>query len=188
MITEKENIKISKFLSLVLRHQPETIGIELDENGWTDVNILIRQLNQAGVKFDFEVLKHVVDSNAKKRFAFNDSFDRIRASQGHTVAIELGYLPQTPPQILFHGTAAKNVESILQSGLQKRDRHHVHLSAETETAVKVGQRHGKPFVFEVDAAKMCADGHLFFISENGVWLTDSVPPQYLISPPNALLP
>jgi len=113
MLSEKETTRISKFLSLVLRHQPETIGIELDDNGWTDVNTLIEKLNRGGVKFDFEVLKHVVDTNSKKRFAFNESFDMIRASQGHSVEVELGYSPQTPPAVLYHGTAMKNIASIL---------------------------------------------------------------------------
>ena len=149
MISEKQIIHISKFLSLVLRHQPETIGIQLDQNGWTDVNDLIEKANNYGIKFDRETLNHIVATNAKKRFAFNDTFDKIRASQGHSIEIELGYTNQKPPEILFHGTAEKFVKSILDTGLEKRNRQHVHLSSDLETAIKVGQRHGKPFIFKV---------------------------------------
>lgn len=179
MISEKQITHISKFLSLVLRHQPETIGIELDQNGWTDVNLLIEKANIYGIQFDKETLKHVVETNSKKRFAFNETLDKIRASQGHSVEIELGYLNQKPPKILYHGTGEKSVKSILDAGLKKRSRQHVHLSDDFETAIKVGQRHGKPFVFKVFAEQMYNDKFEFFISENGVWLTDNVPTKYL---------
>lgn len=179
MISEKQVTHISKFLSLVLRHQPETIGIELDQNGWTDVDLLIEKSNNYGVKFDIEVLKHIVETNSKKRFAFNDSFDRIRASQGHSIGIELGYVNQKPPEILYHGTGEKSVQSIIDSGLEKRNRQHVHLSSDIETAIKVGQRHGKPFVFIVLSEQMYNDKFEFFVSDNGVWLTDNVPTKYL---------
>ncbi len=170
---------ISKFLSLVLRHQPETIGIQLDKNGWTDVNELIEKANNYGIKFNRETLNHIVATNSKKRFAFNDTLDKIRASQGHSVEIELGYTNQKPPEILFHGTAEKFVQSILDTGLEKRNRQHVHLSSDLETAIKVGQRHGKPFIFNVLAEQMYNDNFQFYISENGVWLTDNVPTKYL---------
>jgi putative RNA 2'-phosphotransferase len=179
VITEKENTRISKFLSLVLRHLPETIGIVLDENGWTDVSTLITNAEKHGVKFDLQTLKYIVDTNSKKRFAFNETFDRIRANQGHSVEIDLGYSPQIPPDILYHGTATKSLTSILLSGLEKRSRHHVHLSRDIETAIKVGQRHGEPVILEVFASKMHAAGHEFFLSDNGVWLTDNVPVKYL---------
>ena len=179
MISEKENIRISKFLSLVLRHQPETIGIELDSNGWTDIKTLIEKSNQSGMSLTIDILRHVVETNPKKRFAFNEAFDKIRANQGHSVEVELGYAAQKPPAILYHGTAGKFVAAILEQGLRKGERHHVHLSAEIETAIKVGQRHGKPFVFEVMAGKMFDDKYEFFLSDNGVWLTESVPANYL---------
>ncbi|HMR88535.1 MAG TPA: RNA 2'-phosphotransferase [Saprospiraceae bacterium] len=179
MISAKQEIRISKFLSLVLRHKPEIIGINLDQNGWTDVNILIKQSNDYGVNFDFEVLKHIVASNSKKRFAFTDGFDKIRASQGHSIDIELGYSNQEPPEVLYHGTSERSVESILLSGLEKRNRQHVHLSIDIETAIKVGQRHGKPQIFEVRSQQMFKDKFEFFISDNGVWLTDNVPAKYL---------
>ena len=179
MSTEKEEIKLSKLLRLVLRHKPDTIGIELDENGWTDVQVLMDKLNQKGVNADIDSLRHIVDTNPKKRFAFNETFDKIRANQGHSVDVELGYVPKTPPVILYHGTAQKSVSSILESGLNKGARHHVHLSPDLETAVKVGQRHGKPFVFEVLAGQMAEDNIDFYLSDNGVWLTDHVPVRYL---------
>jgi putative RNA 2'-phosphotransferase len=179
MINEKQITSISKFLSLVLRHQPETIGIELDQNGWTNVDILIEKSNIYGIKLDNETLKHIVETNSKKRFSFNETSDRIRASQGHSVEIELGYTSQKPPEILYHGTGEKSVQSILDTGLQKQNRQQVHLSADLETAIKVGQRHGKPFVFKVLAKQMFKDKFEFFISDNGVWLTDNVPTKYL---------
>lgn len=179
MISEKQLTHISKFLSLVLRHQPETISIQLDQNGWTDVNELIEKANNYGIKFDKETLKHIVATNSKKRFAFNDTLDKIRASQGHSIEIELGYTNQKPPTILFHGTADKFVQSILDTGLEKRNRQHVHLSSDLETALKVGQRHGKPFIFKVLAEQMYNDNFQFYISDNGVWLTDNVPTKYL---------
>lgn len=175
----KNEINISKFLSLVLRHQPETIGIQLDQNGWTDVTELIEKSNNYGVKFDRETLNHIVDTNSKKRFAFNETLDKIRASQGHSIEIELGYTNQKPPEILYHGTGEKSVQSIIDTGLEKRSRQLVHLSNDIETAIKVGQRHGKPFVFKVLAEQMYNDNFQFYISDNGVWLTDNVPTKYL---------
>ncbi len=179
MISDKQLTNISKFLSLVLRHQPEKIGIQLDQNGWTDVKDLIEKANNSGVNFDRETLNHIVETNAKKRFAFNDTFDKIRASQGHSVEIELGYTNQKPPKILYHGTGEKSVQSIIDTGLEKRNRQYVHLSSDIESAIKVGQRQGKPFVFKVLAEQMYNDNFQFFISDNGVWLTDNVPTKYL---------
>lgn len=179
MISEKQLIHISKFLSLVLRHQPETIAIRLDQNAWTDVKDLIEKANNYGIIFDRETLNHIVATNPKKRFTFNATLDKIRASQGHSVEIELGYTNQKPPEILFHGTAEKFVQLILDTGLEKGNRQQVHLSADFETAIKVGQRHGEPFVFKVLAEKMHNDNFEFFISDNGVWLTDNVPTKYL---------
>ncbi|CAL1519400.1 RNA 2'-phosphotransferase [Chitinophaga sp. MM2321] len=179
MISEKENKRISKFLSFVLRHQPGIIGITLDKHGWTDVETLIEKSNENGVHFDRIILNHIVETNAKKRFSFNESNEKIRASQGHSVEIELAYIAQKPPAILYHGTGQKSVTSIKLTGLEKRERHHVHLSIDIETAIAVGGRHGKPFVFEVLAEQMYVDKYEFFLSENGVWLTDNVPIIYL---------
>lgn len=176
---DKKLLHTSKFLSLVLRHQPELIGIQLDINGWTDVDILIQKANQHGVIFDKTLLELVVSTNPKKRFALNESRTQIRANQGHSVSIDLGIDSQTPPDILYHGPAEHSASAILQSGLDKRSRQHVHLSADLDTARKVGQRHGKPFIFIVLAGRMAQEGHTFYQSDNGVWLTDHVPARFL---------
>ncbi len=173
-MNEKQTVHISKFLSLVLRHKPETIGIALDENGWASTKELIEKMSASGTELNFETLAHVVETNPKKRFAFNEDRSRIRASQGHSLEIELGYAPKTPPEILYHGTAVDNLDSIRENGLQKQSRHHVHLSADKETAQKVGMRHGKPVVLEVLSGEMQRSGVVFYRSENGVWLTDFV--------------
>jgi putative RNA 2'-phosphotransferase len=179
MMTEKEITRISKFLSLVLRHQPELIGIELDKNGWVEVRELLKKSASHGTKITREILEEVVVNNSKKRFAFSDNNMKIRASQGHSVEIDLGYEPKQPPDLLYHGSATKNVSSILKSGLEKQSRSHVHLSADKETAIVVGKRHGEPVIFEIAAARMFDAGQQFFLSANGVWLTDSVPAAFL---------
>lgn len=182
MTSDKQITHISKFLSLVLRHQPETIGIQLDQNGWTDIDELLEKANNHGIQLDREILNYIVATNSKKRFAINDTLDKIRASQGHSVEIDLGYANKKPPEILFHGTDENSVQSILTNGLEKQSRQHVHLSSDIETAMKVGQRHGKPFVFKVLAEQMFSDNYVFFISDNSVWLTDCVPTKYLVPP------
>ncbi|MCH5716100.1 RNA 2'-phosphotransferase [Niabella hibiscisoli] len=179
MITEKEAVRISKFLSLVLRHQPETIDLVLDENGWADVTPLIDKCNQKGITLNRELLEHIVATNTKKRFSFNDQKDQIRANQGHSIDVDLALSVQVPPDLLYHGTAERFVSSIKEQGLIKQQRQHVHLSAKQSTAVQVGQRHGKPFVFSVLTAQMHRDGFVFYLSDNGVWLTDHVPAKYL---------
>jgi len=178
-MNDKQCNNSSRFLSLVLRHKPETIGIELDKNGWITVDILLKRMNAFGKKIDFETLENMVATNNKKRFAFNEDKSKIRANQGHSIKIELGYKAQKPPKILFHGTAKHFVESIFKTGIEKRNRHHVHLSKDKETAVNVGSRHGKPVVFEVLTEEMHQKGSEFFISQNGVWLTKHVPSEYL---------
>lgn len=175
--------QLSKFLSLVLRHQPQTIGIKLDEAGWTDVDELLRRLNQHNHPIDRALLEKLVAQSDKQRFALSPDGQRIRANQGHSVQVELGYSPQTPPERLYHGTAAHNLSAIQAEGLARGKRHHVHLSPDTETAHRVGQRHGKPVVLVVLAGDMARAGHEFFLSDNGVWLTEAVPPQFLLPPP-----
>lgn len=170
---------ISKYLSLVLRHQPETLGIELDKAGWADVDNLLQKLTLKGMQVDFKLLKQVVDNNDKKRFIFNDDFTKIRASQGHSIEVDLGLSPISPPEYLYHGTAEKNLDSILTEGLKKGNRQHVHLSIDKETAIKVGKRHGKPVVLLVQSRQMNQRGLHFYLSDNRVWLTGHVPPQYL---------
>jgi putative RNA 2'-phosphotransferase len=179
MQNEKDPVRISKFLSLVLRHKPETIGLLLDEQGWAAVDELLQKMEGAGFHLDQAMLQQVVETNNKKRFAFNEDGTKIRASQGHSIAVDLGYAEKIPPAALYHGTAEKNVPAILRGGLKKQKRHHVHLSAEKQTAIQVGSRHGKPVVLEVAAGRMQEDGYRFFLSANGVWLTEEVPSRYL---------
>jgi len=179
MATEKDLKHLSKFMSLVLRHRPEAIGLELDESGWADVSTLIAKMQDSGSAIDVELLNQIVATNAKKRFAFNDDSSKIRASQGHSVAVDLGFVPQQPPEMLFHGTAAQNRDAILAEGLKKGTRQHVHLSTDTETAKQVGSRHGRPIIFTVLSGQAHKDGYKFYQSENGVWLTDNVPAKYV---------
>ncbi|MBL6447901.1 RNA 2'-phosphotransferase [Fulvivirga sp. 29W222] len=180
MINEKKQTELSKFLSLVLRHKPETIGLELDPEGWADVKELFEKMNAHRKPIDMEVLEVIVENNNKKRFRFNEDKTRIRASQGHSISIDLGYEKIEPPEVLYHGTASKNIDNILKTGLTKGSRHHVHLSLDIETAINVGQRHGKPVVLNIRARAMHNDGLHFYRSDNGVWLTESVPVQYIL--------
>ncbi|MFK4486570.1 RNA 2'-phosphotransferase [Bradyrhizobium sp. USDA 336] len=171
--------QLSKFLSLILRHQPETIGLVLDSHGWASIDDLIAKGNAAGTKFGRDDLLRVVAESDKKRFSLSPETDRIRAAQGHSFSVELGLAPQEPPSILYHGTATRFVEAILSEGLKPQARQQVHLSSDEATAQRVGQRHGKPHIFKVDAGSMHAKGFNFFRAENGVWLTDHVPPEFL---------
>lgn len=163
--------KLSKFISYVLRHNPQILNLTMDEQGWVSVAELLENLNDVSM----EMLENVVAENNKKRFAFNADKTKIRASQGHSIPIDLAYSPVEPPDFLFHGTAVQNIDSIKKSGIVKGSRHHVHLSLDEETAKSVGKRHGKPVILTVSAKKMYKAGHEFFVSENGVWLTDFVP-------------
>lgn len=178
-MNEKEKKEISKFLSLVLRHQPEVIGIYMDENGWVAVEELIEKCKSKKIHFDREGLQEIVSTNDKQRFAFSNDKSRIRANQGHSLDIDLALEPQQPPSMLYHGTADKNIESILIHGIIKISRQHVHLSTSIETAIAVGARHGKPTILCVDTGAMYNDGYTFYLSENKVWLTDVIPSQYL---------
>ena len=175
--------RISKFLSLVLRHEPEKIGITLDENGWTDCRELIEAAARNGKHFDQATLFKVVRTNDKQRFALSGDASRIRANQGHSVEVDLALEAQTPPESLFHGTVEKFLDAIRETGLRKGERHHVHLSPDLVTATKVGERRGKPVILTVRAAEMSAAGHPFYLSANGVWLTDAVPPEFIAFPP-----
>jgi putative RNA 2'-phosphotransferase len=176
---DKRTVKRSKFLSLILRHQPETVGIVLDPAGWVDVAVLLDALAAHGRPMRRSELDQVVAENDKKRFAFDDGGTRIRASQGHSVSVDLGYTDAEPPPLLFHGTHPSVLDAIRREGLRPMQRHDVHLSPVRETAARVGARRGRPVVLTVDATRMSADGHRFRVSANGVWLTDAVPPQYL---------
>lgn len=176
---EKRKVRVSKFLSRVLRHAPEDLGLTLEPGGWVAVQDLLTGAERAGFRVTTDELAEVVRSSDKQRFAFDGCGTRIRANQGHSVEVDLQLEPAEPPAELFHGTADRNREAILRDGLRKMARHHVHLSADQDTAIRVGTRHGRPIVFVIDAARMWADGRAFFRSANGVWLVDAVPPEYL---------
>ena len=179
----KKLIKLGKFISLILRHKPEMIGIELDGNGWADVKELIEGINQTGdeekERINFEILEEIVRNNSKKRYEFNEDFTKIRACQGHSIEVDLELKAVKPPKILYHGTAERFLEQIKKEGIKKKNRQFVHLSETDETAYDVGKRHGKPFIIKVMAEKMHEDGKEFFISKNGVWLTDDIEVKYL---------
>lgn len=179
VMNEKTIKDTSKFLSLVLRHSPEKINLQLDENGWALVNELIIQCNKFHKAINHELLNYVVKTNDKKRFAFNEDKSKIRASQGHSISIDLDIEQVQPPEFLYHGTVDKFVEVIKKEGLKKMSRQHVHLSQDKETAIKVGSRRGKPIILIVKAKKMYQDGFLFYLSENNVWLTNEVPTNYI---------
>jgi len=166
-------------MSLVLRHKPGGIGLQLDEHGWVSVQELIEKMNAKGMTVNTATINTIVATNDKKRFAFNQDKTMIRASQGHSIEVELN-LPETiPPAVLYHGTTSRFLESILANGLQKQNRQHVHLSATIETATAVGSRHGKPVILTIGAKAMHEAGFKFYLSENKVWLTGSVPIQYI---------
>ena len=169
----------SKFLSLVLRHNPDVIGLKLDANGWARVDELLRGVKKAGRPITRARLEEIVETNDKKRFSFSADGRRIRAAQGHSIDVDLGYEPAMPPENLYHGTARANLDQIFIEGLRPGKRQQVHLSLDPETAVRVGQRHGKPTVLRVETGRMHEDGFEFFKADNGVWLTDVVPPKYL---------
>ncbi len=172
--------KTSNFLSLVLRHSPETIGLKLDEEGWADIEQLISSANAAGHELSRELLTAIVSTSDKQRFAISGNGTRIRANQGHSVQISLKLKPQMPPSKLFHGTATRFEAAIRKDGLLRGSRQHVHLSTSTKIASTVGARHGKPLTLTVLAGKMHQDGIEFYLSENGIWLTESVPVQYIV--------
>ncbi len=175
---KKDNEKISKFLSYVLRHNPQSIELTLDDKGWARIDELIRCAAKHGKEFTRAQLQEVVETNDKRRFSISEDGNRIRANQGHSISVDLALQALEPPEKLYHGTATRCLDSILRDGLQSRGRHHVHLSKDIATALNVGQRHGKPTVLEIEAQRMMLEGYRFYCSANGVWLTDEVPPQY----------
>ncbi|MDN6860984.1 RNA 2'-phosphotransferase [Pseudomonas sp. CAN2814] len=178
-MNDNERKSISKWLSLILRHSPETAGLSLDVNGWVSVEELLAQSARKGRRFDRAMLDEVVATNDKQRFAFSDDGLRIRASQGHSVNIDLQLEPCEPPEVLYHGTVPAAIAAILADGLKPMSRQHVHLSADRETADRVGSRRGKPTILVVRSGQMWRDGHRFYRSANGVWLAESVPAGYL---------
>jgi putative RNA 2'-phosphotransferase len=176
---DKHLKRISKLLSLVLRHKPQRLNLRLDKNGWMEVDMLLQAINRSGLSVDMELLDKVVAENDKQRFAFNEDKSKIRANQGHSVDVDVELKPAAPPKYLYHGTVAKFLDAIRETGLKKMSRQHVHLSATPETATKVGSRRGKPFILTIDAEQMAKDGYVFYLSTNGVWLTDEVPVRYI---------
>lgn len=178
----RHRVETSKFLSYVLRHRPDSIGLVLEDGGWVAIERLLEAANAHGRPLDRALLLEVVETNEKKRFAIEVATDRIRASQGHSIDVDLGYEPAEPPAVLYHGTVERFLPGIRVEGLRPMERHHVHLSKDEATAKSVGARRGKPVVLVVDSARMRADGHVFFVSANGVWLVERVPPGYLREP------
>ncbi|MEG5001638.1 RNA 2'-phosphotransferase [Microcoleus sp. B4-D4] len=176
---DSRSLKISKYLSRHLRHAPSRIGIQLGPGGWVPVSELLDACQKNNFPLQLAELKQVVAENDKQRFSFDSTGTLIRANQGHSVEVDLQLEPAVPPDILYHGTGSTAVESILSQGIRKMSRHHVHLSADIQTARKVGARHGIPAVFAVDAAAMQLDGCTFYCSDNQVWLVDFVPQNYL---------
>lgn len=172
-------VRISKFLALVLRHDPGRIGLTLDPQGWVDVDALLGAAAAVGVPISRMELEEVVRTNPKQRFALDTAGSRIRANQGHSLDVDLGLSPVEPPVRLFHGTSRSVRQAVLAEGLRPMSRHQVHLSADRETALTVGRRHGPPVVLIVNGHRMFVDGHRFSRSVNGVWLTDHVPSAYL---------
>ena len=173
---DKSN-SLGKFISYILRHHPETVGIEVDEHGWADTEDLINGIAKTR-NFNMQMLEEIVRTDSKQRYSFNEDKTLIRANQGHSIPVDVELEQKNPPEILWHGTAEKYVESINQIGLIRKSRLYVHLSKDYETAKTVGSRHGKPSVYQVNAKKMAADGYPFYLSVNGVWLTKEVSVRY----------
>ena len=170
---------LSRYMSLILRHKPEVIGITLDEHGWANVNDLIYGIEKNNPGFNMDILEQIVRTDSKQRYSFNDDKSLIRANQGHSINVDVELKEKEPPEYLYHGTGEKYVESINQDGLIPKSRLYVHLSKDIETANNVGRRHGKEVVYRIDSGQMYLDGHKFYLSENGVWLIKEVPVKYL---------
>jgi|SRR3954464_7710346 len=182
------SVKASKFLSYVLRHDPAAFGLVLDDSGWVSIEELIAVSLATETPLSRELLEHVVATSDKKRFAISDDGERIRANQGHSISVELDLPAKRPPETLYHGTATRFLDSIQAQGLLRGSRQHVHLSLDADTATRVGQRHGQPVVLEVRAAALFDTGRSFYLSDNGVWLTEAVPPEFLVFPESRARP
>lgn len=178
----KKKETVSKYLSFILRHNPQSIGVDMDAAGWVRIDELVAK---AKIALTRERIEDEVRKSDKQRFAISEDGARIRANQGHSVDVDLGLEPKTPPETLFHGTATRFVESIRATGLQPRGRRHVHLSTDKKTATAVGRRYGAPIILEIPAAKLSAAGQAFYVSENGVWLTGEIAPEWLVFPGDA---
>ena len=170
---------ISKFLSFILRHDPGSIGLTPDAGGWIEIDALIAAASRGGHSLTRDLIEEVARANDKKRFTLSPDGARIRAAQGHSFPVDLGLAPITPPETLYHGTAERNLASIMVEGLKPGARQNVHLSADIETAIMVGQRHGKPRVLRVDCKAATTAGQVFYLADNGVWLTGPLAPEFL---------
>ena len=180
MAQDTNDIKLGRFLSLVLRHKPSAAGITLDAHGWADVGELLSGVRRTGRQIDMDTLERIVRENNKRRYSFNEGHTKIRANQGHSIPVDIELREEEPPRRLYHGTAERFLPSIRQEGIQKRTRQFVHLSADFQTAMEVGRRHGAPVAIVIDAEAMARDGAVFYLSENGVWLCDYVAPKYFL--------
>lgn len=177
--SESKDVELGKFISLILRHKPQVIGITLDQNGWADTQELLAGINASGRYIDMEILERIVRKNNKKRYSFNEDKSRIRANQGHSISVNVEMKEMTPPDELYHGTADRFLDSIREKGILKMNRQYVHLSADAETAKAVGKRHGKPIVLVIDTKKMAEDGYTFWLSDNGVWQSEDIKWEYV---------
>ena len=180
MEQSKSDVRLGRFLSRVLRHEPEAAGIQVDRHGWADVKKLLAGVRNTGRSIDMDTLERIVRENNKQRYSFNWNHTKIRANQGHSIPVDLELEEAEPPQRLYHGTASRFLSAIYREGIRKMGRQYVHLSGDFETAAAVGKRHGNPVVLTIDAAAMARDGVAFYRSENGVWLCDWVDPKYFI--------
>ncbi len=181
MNQSNSDVRLGRFLSLVLRHDPHAAGITLDEHGWADVNALLAGVNRTGRKIDLFTLERIVRENNKQRYSFNEDHTKIRANQGHSISVDVELREVEPPKYLYHGTASRFLPAIQAEGIRRMSRQYVHLSGDFETAMAVGKRHGIPVVITIDAAAMARDGVTFYRSENGVWLCEHVEPKYFVS-------
>lgn len=179
MKKQQNDIELGKFISLILRHKPEVVGITLDENGWADTQELLSGINASGRYIDLPILERIVRENNKKRYSFNEDKTKIRANQGHSILVDVEMKEMLPPDELYHGTAERFLESIRKKGILKMNRQYVHLSADIETARTVGRRHGKPIVLVIDTRKMVEDGYPFWLSDNGVWQSEEIKWEYV---------
>ena len=172
-------VKLGKYLSLILRHKPDVIGIELDKYGWAVIDELIEGINKTGRFINEEILDEIVETNNKKRYQYNDDHTKIRANQGHSINVNVDLQERIPPKPLYHGTALNYLDKIKQLGIKKMNRLHVHLSKDIETAKNVGKRHGQPIVLVIDTKAMVEDGYVFYFSNNGVWLCNDIDYKYI---------
>ena len=177
---DKQKNDLSKFISLILRHKPDVIGISIDEYGWANVEDLINGIKKYGKEIDMDVLEDIVSTDNKQRYSFSADKQFIRANQGHSIKVNVELKEMQPPDFLYHGTSSKSMESIMNEGLKPMSRLYVHLSNDYNTAINVGKRHGEPVVLKIHARRMYEDGNKFYISENRVWLTEYVGKKYMM--------